>query len=97
MYNKQLKFTTMKNTKNCPRCNEEKLMNEFGFQPRNNDGRQTYCKGCAYKANQKSKMKNSNAPHAVEGFTTEKEHFNAALEQYAKVFNMPSLLNHKRK
>lgn len=84
------------NSKTCPKCNTEKLMDEFGFQKRNKDGRQTYCRGCAYDEMKKSAIKNGDKPWHLEGFTSEKEQFNAALEQYAKVFNMPSLTKHKK-
>jgi len=82
--------------KKCRKCNQEKLLEQFGFQKRNNDGRQSYCKECNLQVQKESKLKNKKEYWHQDGYMTEKEHFNSALEQYAKVFGMPELLKHKR-
>ena len=84
------------NSKTCPKCNTEKLLDEFGFQKRNKDGRQTYCRSCAYEFMKKSAIKTGAKPWHQEGYATEVEHRNAALEHYAEIFGVPSLLKHKK-
>ena len=83
-------------TKVCAKCKKELPIDQFN-KGVNKDGYQSYCKPCNKEINKLSKLKNGNESYHQDGFMTEKEHFNAAIEQYAAVFNLPSLLRHKRK
>ena len=80
--------------RHCPKCDTIKPITEFGKQPRQKDGLQTYCKACCLIENRKSKMRSGETQYHRDGYMTEDDHFNAALRLYSQVFNMPQLLNH---
>jgi len=80
------------NRKLCRHCNKSKPINEFGPRKKSADGLQIWCKICITKSNALC----NNQLWAKEGFESATDHFNAALEHYAKVFNCPALLKHKK-
>lgn len=82
--------------KNCRKCdNAFPLTQEFfGFQPRNKDGYQSYCNHCQREENKKSKLRKKDSIWSQDGYATATEHFNAAIQHYAKIFDCPSLLRH---
>jgi len=81
----------------CSGC--KRLLQIFNFYPnkRYSDGYNCHCKECVKEAANQSKLRNKERWYNADGYINEKEHFNAALEQYAEVFNLPSLLRYKRK
>jgi len=82
----------------CKKCGEVKPLTEFHKAPRNTGtGYASYCKPCVTKNAAISNLNNKVNWYQEDGYMTEKEHFNAAIENYAKVFNLPSLLRHKLK
>ena len=83
-------------TKKCKQCGEEKDL-ETGFHnaPGSSDGKQTYCRQCSSKNSMMSKMLAGGTSYWDDGYLTEWEHFNAALEHYAEIFDCPALLKHK--
>lgn len=81
--------------KNCYKCKQNKPLTEFHDSPSAKDGKQSYCKKCCFLTSMESKMRNGGAWYMVDGYPTEWEHFNAALDQYAKVFDMPQLTRYK--
>lgn len=83
-------------TKKCAKCKEEVPVSEFGKAPRNSDGLQSYCNPCNYLVNRESQLNRGKKFWHQDGYLTEAEHFNAALEHYAELFNCPSLINHKK-
>jgi hypothetical protein len=83
--------------KECVKCKEVKPLELFYPRPNRSDGRDSYCKECT-KANSKvSSLKNKKRWFNEDGYISEKEHFNAAIRQYAEVFNCPSLIRHIKK
>ena len=92
MYNKQLDMT-----KKCTRCKQVLPVTEFHHSPCNNDGLQSHCKKCIIEGAKISAFLNGEKWYHKDGFMSEEDHFNAALEQYAQVFNMPQLLKYKTK
>lgn len=55
-------------TKVCPKCGQEKELDEFGLNKTTKDGRQTYCKQCQLEYNKKyyeNKKLGKNAPNIV--------------------------------
>lgn len=86
----------MKNLKNCRKCDNAFPATDeyFGKQKRNKDGLQSYCRECMYTEMRKSKLKNSTSLVAADGCLSEKDHFNKALQHYAKIFDCPALLKH---
>jgi len=89
-------FITME-TKVCSCC--RKLLEIINFYPnkRYTDGYNCYCKVCVIQNTKKSQLKHKTEWFMQDGFMYEKDHFNAALEQYAQVFNLPSLLKYRKK
>ncbi len=87
-------MVTMKN-KQCRKCLEVKDVEQFNHMPRNKkDGLNSYCKKCTYEGSKASKLKHKTEYWHADGFDSEKEHFNYALQQYAEVFNCPQLLKY---
>lgn len=82
-------------TKKCARCKENKPLDGFS-KGQNLDGLQSYCRKCNTQVNIESQLRNGNKFWHRDGYPSEKAHFNAALEQYAEVFNMPQLLKYKK-
>ena len=80
--------------KTCSKCKNTKPLAEYGNNPKNRDGLQSYCKPCNLEMNRRSKIKRGETYYARDGFRTEEDHFNYAIRQYATAFNMPSLLQH---
>lgn len=85
----------MKNMKECKACWEWKERSEFHHSPTAKDKCQSYCKVCASKKSKFSKMLAGGTSYYDDGYATEWEHFNAALEHYAEIFDCPSLVRHK--
>ena len=83
----------MKN-KQCKKCLEVKDVENFTHQPRNKNGLNSYCKQCTSAGAKASKLKHKIEIWNVDGYDSEKEHFNAAIKQYAEVFNCPKLLKY---
>lgn len=86
------------NYKNCRKCDNALPLTQefFGLQPRNKDGFQSYCHHCQKDLNRESKLKSKTTYYTADGFATETEHFNAALQHYSKIFDCPALLKHVR-
>jgi superfamily II helicase len=84
-------------TKKCSCCKLDLPIILFYNNKRAKDGKQEICKTCARERVKQTQLKSNLEPHHWDGFYSEKDHFNAALDQYAKVFNMPSLLKYKKK
>ena len=85
----------MNDMKKCAKCKEYKPYTEYS-KGQNSDGYQSYCRPCNYIQNTKSKIKYGDKPWHRDGYATEKEHFNAALEHYAELFNLPQLTKYKQ-
>jgi hypothetical protein len=84
------------NKKQCCTCKSFKLVTEFYFNRTYN--KYGYrCKECEINASKESQLKNKKKWFHEDGYMTEKDHFNAAIRQYAEVFNLPSLTRHIRK
>lgn len=81
--------------KRCPKCKTDKPLTEYGKNPRNGDGLQGYCRTCNLEMNRKSKLRHEGRYYQRDGFLTEEDHFNYALRQYAKAFDMPQLLKYQ--
>ena len=81
-------------SKQCKKCLEVKDVENFTHQPRNKNGLNSYCKKCTSDGAKASKLKHKVEIWNVDGYDSEKEHFNAALAQYAEVFNCPQLLKY---
>lgn len=82
-------------TKFCKKCKEDLPVSRFN-KGRQKDGLQSYCISCNTQLNKESQLRNKKQWWNKDGYLTEKDHFNAALENYAEVFNMPQLLKHKK-
>lgn len=80
--------------KHCRKCEITKPITEFGKQPRQKDGLQSYCKACCLDENKRSKFRQQDTQYYRDGYMTEDDHFNAAIRLYSQVLNMPQLLNH---
>ncbi len=83
--------------KKCTRCKQVKPVTEFHKSPCSKDRMQSHCKRCMTETAMISALKNGEKWYHRDGYMSEKDHFNAALENYAKVFNMPQLLKYKTK
>lgn len=84
------------NEKQCCTCKSFKLVTEFYFNYTYK--RYSYrCKECEKIASQESQLRNKKKWFNKDGYISEKDHFNAAIRQYAEVFNCPSLLRHLEK
>jgi len=81
--------------KHCSRCKTEKPITEFHPNPKMASGLNSWCKECGNEATKLAKAKKKGAEWALQGYKNETEHFNAALEHYAEIFNCPALLKHK--
>ena len=81
--------------KKCKMCGESKSLDNYYNAPRSGDGKQTYCKPCSTIRSVQSKIDNGEAWYHRDGFATEWEHFNHALERYAQIFDMPRLTRYK--
>lgn len=81
--------------KKCRKCKEQKPVELFYKAPRSLDGLQSYCKKCSHEKTVESKLKYNDAWYMEDGYGTEWEHFNAALECYAEIFDMPRLTRYK--
>ena len=79
----------------CLQCNKVLPISSFGKCTTCKDGYYRYCKKCANRNSKKSSFKYQRTAFNQDGFLTEKEQYNAALEQYAAVFNCPNLLKYK--
>lgn len=86
----------MKKYKNCRKCDNayELTLEFFSKQPRNKDGYQSYCRHCQRDQVRQSKMKNKTTLASQDGFMSDKDHFNRAIQHYAKIFNCPQLVKH---
>ena len=80
--------------KKCTKCQVEKPHTEFSKHNQHHDGLQSYCRECGYKIYRKSQLKHPEKWFHVQGFISEKEHFNFALREYAAKFNCPKILKH---
>ena len=83
-------------SKFCMQCNNDLPISNFGKCKSCRDGYYRYCKTCANRNSKKSAFKYQYKDFNQDGFLTEQEQFNAALEQYAAVFNCPNLLKYKK-
>ncbi len=68
-------------TKKCTSCQQSKPISEFGGSTSSKDGLASYCKQC----HKLKKYKRKGVEWAVEGFNSETDHFNASLEEFAKI------------
>jgi len=78
-------------TKQCVHCKKEKPTTEFNKCGTSISQLQSWCKVCAKVGFAKRKGRQ----WAVDGFENADDHFNAALELYAKLFDCPELVKHK--
>jgi hypothetical protein len=83
-------------SKECRRCKEQKLLTLFYPRANRLDGRDSYCIECTKEVAKESALKHNYSWFHEDGYNSEKEHFNAALQQMAKVFDMPSLLKYMK-
>lgn len=83
--------------KECKKCKITKSVSHFYPRPNHKDGLDSYCKKCVGENAKMSQLKNKKKWFNEDGYINEKEHFNAAIRQYAEVFNLPSLLRHIKK
>lgn len=81
--------------KKCRRCEQIKPVTEYHNAPRAGDGLQSYCKPCSLEMTNESKIRIGERWYHRDGYATEWEHFNAALECYSKIFDMPRLTRYK--
>lgn len=83
--------------KECRQCKEVKPA--FEYYPRLDyaDGLSSYCKTCTKNNSKQSLLDNKKKWFHEDGYISEKDHFNAAIKNYAEVFNLPSLLRHIKK
>ena len=81
--------------KKCKRCGQVKPVTEYHKAPRNTgSGLASYCKPCVAENSRESMLRRGVEWYMKDGFISETDHFNAAIENYAKVFNCPQLLKH---
>lgn len=66
--------------KKCKRCQQEKPASEFYGSTSNKDGLASYCRKCE----NIKKSKRKGLEWAVEGYQSEREHFNATLEHLSQ-------------
>jgi len=85
----------MNNMKECKSCWEWKDTSQFHHSPSAKDHLASYCKPCTVKRSMESKIKNGEMWYHRDGYATEWQHFNAALETYARIFDMPRLTRYK--
>jgi hypothetical protein len=83
--------------KECRKCKQVKSLDLFYPRPNRLDGKDSYCKECVKLGSIESFLKNQKKWFHQDGYSSEKEHFNAAIKQYAEVFNLPSLTRHLKK
>ena len=83
--------------KECKKCKVVKAVFDFYPRPNHKDGLDSYCKKCVMVNTKESQLNNKKKWFHEDGFISEKDHFNAAIRQYAEVFNCPSLLKHIKK
>jgi len=83
--------------KECRKC--KVVQPASNFYPRLNydDGLASYCKECTKINSRQTFLNQKTKWFNVDGYLTEKDHFNAAITQYAEVFGLPSLLRHIKK
>ena len=75
----------------CINCKKVKPSSEYNKSSTALDGLQSWCMVCSRVGHAKRKGE----WWALEGFESATDHFNAALEHYAKIFNCPTLIKHK--
>ena len=83
--------------KECVRCKQVKLLDLFYPRSNRSDGRDSYCKECTKEKSKESQLLHKQNYWHVDGYSSEKEHFNAAIKEYAKIFNCPNLTRHLKK
>lgn len=80
--------------KQCTKCKVVKPFSEFSEHKGHGDGLQSRCRPCAYEDSSLSAIRHPEKWFQLQGFISEKDHFNFALREYADKLNCPQILKH---